>query len=202
MIIRSADFISSNVLAEKCPAPDKPEYAFIGRSNVGKSSLINMLCGKTKLAHVSGRPGKTQVINHFLINGQWYLVDLPGYGFAKVSKEMREKFDKMIRGYLVRRSNLVCVFLLVDSRLEPQMNDIAFMEWLAESQIPFAILFTKCDKSSSNVLNKSIAAYKKTMQESWDEFPMYFLTSAETKKGRDEVLQLVDETNKLWKTEM
>lgn len=198
MLVRSAEYISSNVLAEKCPKPDKPEYAFIGRSNVGKSSLINMLCGYNKLAHVSARPGKTQVINHFLINKQWYLVDLPGYGFAKVSKEQREKFDRMIRGFLQRRPNLMCIFLLVDSRHEPQENDLAFMEWMAESQLPFALIFTKCDKLSSNGLLSAIAKYKKAMLETWEEFPMHFLTSSETSRGREEVLQFIEETNGLF----
>jgi len=199
MRITSAEYLSSNVLAEKCPAPDKPEYAFIGRSNVGKSSLINMLSGNSELAHVSARPGKTQVINHFLINKNWYLVDLPGYGFAKVSKVQREKFERMIRGYLTRRPNLMCVFLLVDARHEPQANDLAFMETLAEARLPFTLLFTKCDKLSSNAMLTALRRYKEVMLQHWEEFPPHILTSAETGKGRDEVLQFIEDTNQLFK---
>ncbi len=195
MKISSAVYISSTVKLANCPKPDKPEYAFIGRSNVGKSSLINMLTGIPGLARISARPGKTQVINHFLVNDKWYLVDLPGYGYAKVSKEKRAAFNKMISGYILGRENLMCVFVLVDSRIDPQEVDLEFMGNLAENGIPFAILFTKSDKLSSIQLPKQIAAYKKKMAEQWEEFPMHFITSAETRKGRDEVLNFIGETN-------
>jgi GTP-binding protein len=198
MLISTAQYISSNVLAEKCPPPVMPEYAFIGRSNVGKSSLINMLCNNEKLAHVSGTPGKTQVINHFLINKNWYLVDLPGYGFAKVSKVMREKFDKMIRAYLRGRPNLMCVFVLVDIRHEPQENDLKFMQMLAETQTPFCIAFTKCDKLSSAKLKYAVQAYADAMLEQWEEFPTHFLTSASSKRGKKELLGFIGETNGLF----
>ena len=198
MQITSAQYLTSNVLAEKCPAPDKPEYAFIGRSNVGKSSLINMLCNHQNLAHVSGTPGKTQVINHFLINKNWYLVDLPGYGFAKVSKVLREKFDNMIRGYLRRRPNLMCVFVLVDIRHDPQEKDMEFMQNLALDKIPFCIVFTKCDKLSSAKLKHTVNAYATAMLEEWEEFPKHFLTSASKTRGKKEVLEFIGETNELF----
>lgn len=199
MRITSAEFISSCVTAEKCPPPERPEYAFIGRSNVGKSSLINMLCNMDKLAKVSGRPGKTQVINHFLINKSWFLVDLPGYGFAKVSKVMRDKFDIMIRGYLTRRPNLMCVFVLIDVRHPPQPKDLAFMEGLAEEQIPFCIVFTKGDKLSLNAQRSAVSSYKKIMLQHWEEFPKHFITSAETRQGKEELLAFIGDANKLYK---
>jgi GTP-binding protein len=196
--ISSAIYVSSNVKLSECPPADKPEYAFIGRSNVGKSSLINMLTGVTGLARTSSTPGKTQIINHFLINDSWYLVDLPGYGYAKVSKSMRADFDKMISTYLLGRTNLLCVFVLVDSRIKPQELDLNFMMNLAENSVPFCIAFTKCDKMSKTVLAKNIAEYKKVLLESWEEVPPYFLTSAENKTGREELLKYVAETNKLF----
>lgn len=198
MKITSAEFLMSSPGIEKCPQPDKPEYAFIGRSNVGKSSLINMICNYSGLAKISARPGKTQLINHFLINKSWFLVDLPGYGFAKVAKTLRTKFDQMISGYITKRENLMCIFVLVDARLEPQQLDRDFMEKLAENGIAFAIVFTKCDKLSATEVQKNIARYKREMLTEWEEFPLYFLTSAADKSGREELLQFIDETNKLF----
>lgn len=197
MKINSAVYISSGVRLAQFPLPDKPEYAFIGRSNVGKSSLINMLCGIQGLARISARPGKTQVINHYLVNNNWYLVDLPGYGYAKVSKEKRAEFDRMISNYIMKRENLLCVFVLVDSRIEPQQMDLDFMGNLAENEIPFCMVFTKCDKVGTTQLPKNIAAYQKRMLQDWEEFPKYFLTSAETGKGKEELLGFIGETNKL-----
>ena len=198
MKISSSKYISSSAKLENCPPPEKPEYAFIGRSNVGKSSLINMLCNFEGLARISSKPGKTQIINHYLINEKWYLVDLPGYGYAKVSKEKRAVFNKMIDNYITGRKNLMCVFVLVDARIEPQQLDLSFMENLSEKGIPFAMAFTKCDKLSSIVLPKQIAAYKKRMLEEWEEFPTYFLTSATEKNGREEILKFIEETNKIF----
>ncbi|HTL83460.1 MAG TPA: ribosome biogenesis GTP-binding protein YihA/YsxC [Bacteroidia bacterium] len=195
MKISSATYISSSAKLINCPKPDKPEYAFIGRSNVGKSSLINMLTGIKGLAKISSRPGKTQVINHFLVNEKWYLVDLPGYGYAKVSKEKRSVFDKMISNYLIGRENLMNVFVLVDSRLTPQKLDLEFMEDLADINMPFSIVFTKCDKVAQSQLPKHISAFKKAMLEKWEEFPVYFLTSSETKRGKEELLKFIDESN-------
>lgn len=197
MKINSAIYISSGVRDEQFPKPEKPEYAFIGRSNVGKSSLINMLCGIQGLARISSKPGKTQVINHYLINDSWYLVDLPGYGYAKVSKDKRAEFERMINGYILKRVNLMCVFVLVDSRIEPQQSDLDFMANLAENGIAFCMVFTKCDKVSVTHVPKNVAAYKKRMLQEWEEFPMHFLTSAETGKGKEELLRFIRETNKL-----
>lgn len=197
MKINSAVYISSGVRLDQFPLPDKPEYAFIGRSNVGKSSLINMLCGIQGLARISARPGKTQVINHYLVNNNWYLVDLPGYGYAKVSKQKRAEFDRMISNYIIKRENLLCVFVLVDSRIEPQQMDLDFMGNLAENGIPFCMVFTKCDKVGTTQLPKNIAAYRKRMLQEWEEFPAHFLTSAETAKGKEELLGFIGETNKL-----
>lgn len=198
MKINTATFLSSSPSIGKCPDPKMPEYAFIGRSNVGKSSMLNMLTNHKGLAKISGKPGKTRLINHFLINEDWYVVDLPGYGFAKVSKSEVAKWDKMIRNYLLKRENLMTVFLLIDSRLEPQKNDLEFMEWLAMSQIPFVILFTKTDKMGVNQLQSNIATYKKKLLEEWEEMPKYILTSSVSKLGKDDVLAYVDETNKLF----
>lgn len=197
MKITSAVYVTSGVKLAQLPTPDKPEYAFIGRSNVGKSSLINMLCGIQGLARTSGRPGKTQVINHFLINNSWFLVDLPGYGYAKVSKDKRAEFDKMISNYILRRENLRCIFVLVDSRIEPQEIDLNFMANLAENRMPFCIVFTKCDKLSGTQLAKQVAAYKRTMLKEWEAFPVHFETSAESGDGKKELLRWIDETNKL-----
>lgn len=192
MKIKSAEFVISNTDIEKCPAPDKPEYAFIGRSNVGKSSLINMLCERNKLAKTSATPGKTQLINHFIINDEWYLVDLPGYGYAKVSKTQREKWDGFIKKYLYSRPNLLYTFVLIDARHKAQKVDLAFMETLGIKGIPFVIVFTKIDKLSSSALNKNITAYKKEMLKSWEKLPIMMFTSSTTKAGRDEVLNLIE----------
>lgn len=196
MKMRSAEFIISNTDVRKCPDEKLPEYAFIGRSNVGKSSLINMLTGNKKLAKTSGTPGKTQLINHFIINTNWFLVDLPGYGYAKVSKNLRQKFQSFIQDYFLKRQQLVCTFVLVDSRHEPQKIDLDFMEFLGENGIPFCIIFTKTDKLKKNIISKNIATYKKIMLNTWEEMPQYFITSATDKIGRDEVLSFIDNLNK------
>ena len=196
MIIKISYFLCSNTKFEKLPKDDKPEYAFIGRSNVGKSSLINMLVQRRDLAKTSSRPGKTITINHFVVNDEWFLVDLPGYGFAQQSKKMREDWRIMLNKYISRRSNLVTTFVLVDARLEPQMNDIGFMEWLGENQVPFAIVFTKSDKLSKTELNNNVETYKKRLQEDWEELPPIFITSAEKHLGREEVLDYIEQQNK------
>jgi len=195
MIIKEATFISSNTSVSQCPTTDLPEYAFIGRSNVGKSSLINMLTNHSKLAKTSSFPGKTQLINHFKINNNWYLVDLPGYGWAKVSKESREKWFKMIKAYLQQRQNLACVFLLIDSRHEPQQSDLEFIKLLGSLQIPFVLVFTKTDKQSDIKTHKGIEAYKQKLLETWEELPQIFITSTSEKKGRDEILNFIDQVN-------
>ena len=196
MKIHSAEFIISNTEIEKCPNDNIPEYAFIGRSNVGKSSLINMLTGRKSLAKTSGKPGKTQLINHFKINENWFLVDLPGYGYAKVSKKERSIFAKFIYDYLENRKNLICTFVLVDSRHNPQKNDMLFMEWLGKKQIPFVIIFTKMDKLSSSQLNKNLSKYKSEMLKSWEVIPQTFRSSAESGMGKIEILDFIDFTNK------
>ncbi len=198
MDIINAEFVTSSVLESQCPKPDKPEYAFIGRSNVGKSSLINMLAGRKKLAKISGSPGKTITINHFIINKEWYLVDLPGYGFAKRSKSERKKWEKMIRNYILTRPNLMSLFVLVDLRHEPQKNDLEFMEWLAMSQIPFVIVFTKADKLSRVNVDKNFSAYKKVLSESWEELPPFIISSASTAAGREEILDYIQKTNNIF----
>jgi len=198
MEIKQAEFIISSTDVNKCPAAEKPEYAFIGRSNVGKSSLINMLTNRKGLAKISGKPGKTQLINHFLINTNWYLVDLPGYGYASVSKGKRIEFAKFINQYLQKRENLMCLFVLLDSRHKPQKIDMEFMQWLGENNIPFVICFTKQDKLSKLESAKNLAHYKKEMKQIWQELPPIFLTSSSNKKGKDEVLQFIDKTNKLF----
>lgn len=192
MNIKSAEFIISNTKPENCPKPDMPEYAFIGRSNVGKSSLINMLTGFNTLAKISGKPGKTQLINHFLINKSWYLVDLPGYGFAKASKSERQKWEEFIQKYLKNRTNLVNTFVLIDARLEPQKIDLEFMSWCGEKGIPFSMVFTKIDKLSSSALQKNLAAYNKEMLKYWEELPPLFTTSAESKFGREKLLNFIE----------
>ncbi len=196
MDIVKAEFLVSNSTVSKCPAPDRHEYAFIGRSNVGKSSLINMLTNNKKLAKTAARPGKTQLINHFLINDQWYMVDLPGYGYARISESARQQFEKMIRDYILKRENLVCLFVLVDSRLEPQRIDLEFMEWLGENGVPFVMVFTKADKLSADQRLKCIANYHKVMLDTWETTPLAFMTSAEKKLGRLELLDYIDELNK------
>ena len=195
MKIKSADFVISNTDIDKCPKERIPEYAFIGRSNVGKSSLINMLTGRKSLAKTSGKPGKTQLINHFKINDNWFLVDLPGYGYAKVSKKNRSIFAKFIYEYLEKRENLICTFVLVDSRHEPQKIDMLFMEWLGQNQIPFVIVFTKMDKLSSSQLNKNITKYKTEMLKTWEDIPQTFRSSAESSLGKSEILKFIEQTN-------
>jgi GTP-binding protein len=198
MLIKETRFVKSSPKLELCPAPNLPEYAFIGRSNVGKSSLINMLVGEKKLAKISGTPGKTQLINHFLINDKWYLVDLPGYGYAKVSKTKREKWNKLINHYITGRDNLVNVFLLIDSRIPPQKNDLAFFEFLGEHQLPFTILFTKTDKITVGILKKNIETYRDELLKSWETMPAYIITSAIKKTGREKILSFISKTNKFW----
>lgn len=191
-----AKFVISNTDVAQCPAPNLPEYAFIGRSNVGKSSLINMLTGEDGLAKTSSKPGKTQLINHFLINEAWYLVDLPGYGYADLPKELTAKLERMIADYILKRPNLMCVFVLVDSRHPVQRIDKEFMEWLATKEVPFVIVFTKADKLTKTKLEQNLQAYKDQMLASWEEMPQYFATSSFKKNGREELLKLIDETNK------
>lgn len=191
MKIKKAEFIISNTKPDACPKPDRPEYAFIGRSNVGKSSLINMITGFKDLAKTSGTPGKTQLINHFMINDDWYLVDLPGYGYAKASKSERKKWEEFIQRYLSNRENLINTFVLLDSRLSPQKIDLEFMSWCGEKQIPFAMVFTKIDKLSSSALQKNMALYRKEMLKYWDELPPIFTTSAESKFGQEKVLNYI-----------
>ena len=196
MEIKQAEFTLSAPMESMCPKDTKPEYAFIGRSNVGKSSLINMLTNNRRLAKTSSTPGKTLLINHFIINREWYLVDLPGYGFAKRSKKEVDRLDQMIRGYILQRHQLVNVFVLVDIRLEPQKIDLEFIEWLGLSSIPFAIVFTKADKLTPNKARQAVEAYKQKLQETWEELPPVFVTSAEKKEGRDDVLDYIDQINK------
>lgn len=195
MIIKSAEFIVSNSEHSKCPQDGKPEYAFIGRSNVGKSSLINMLTNRKGLAMTSSTPGKTMLINHFLINEQWYLVDLPGYGYARRGKEGREKIRQIIENYVLEREQLINLFVLVDSRHEPQVIDLEFMEWLGENGIPFSIVFTKADKQGPARLQQNIDNYKEKLLESWEELPPVFITSSEKKQGRDELLNYIGSIN-------
>ena len=194
-VIKSATFVISNSDVRKCPQDDKPEYAFIGRSNVGKSSLINMLTGRKKLAMTSATPGKTLLINHFIINDEWYLVDLPGYGYAKRSKSQSEKLQEIISGYVLRREQMTLLFVLVDSRHEPQKIDLEFIQWLGENGVPFAIIFTKADKLGKCALASNLAAYKKRLLEEWEELPPIFVTSSENDMGRDEVLQYITDVN-------
>lgn len=195
MKINSANFIISNTDVERCPKDDIPEYAFIGRSNVGKSSLINALTNHKKLAKTSGKPGKTQLINHFKINDLWFLVDLPGYGYAQVSKTKRKTFQSFIKDYFLKREQLVCSFVLVDSRHLPQKIDLEFMQFLGENGIPFAIIFTKADKLGSSTLNKNITKYKKELLKSWEQVPTHFITSSETDMGKEEVLDFIAQVN-------
>lgn len=196
MEITSAEFIISNSRADMCPKTDLPEYAFIGRSNVGKSSLINMLTNQPKLAMTSAIPGKTLLINHFLINKEWYLVDLPGYGYAQRGKKMMEKIQKLIEYYVLEREQMTCLFVLVDSRLEPQKIDLEFIEWLGENGIPFAIVFTKADKQSVGKTKANVTRYLETLRQQWEELPPYFVTSSEKKTGRQELLDYIEEINR------
>ena len=192
-MIREARFVVSNTDYQKCPRPDKPEFAFIGRSNVGKSSLINMLTGRKNLAKISGKPGKTQLINHFLIDQSWYLVDLPGYGYAKTSKAKRSEWSRMIEEYLLNRPNLQVVFVLIDSRLPPQNIDLEFINWLGEQGIPLALLFTKADKQSVNKTQAAVAKFKKTLLQNWAEIPTWFITSAENGTGKEELTAYIQD---------
>ncbi len=199
MKIKQAEFITSSTKLDQCPEADKPEYAFIGRSNVGKSSLINMLTGRRKLVKVSGSPGKTITINHFLINDTWFFVDLPGYGFAKRSKVERAKWQKMIRNYILKRTNLMTLFLLIDMRHEPQTNDLEFMEWLAVSQIPFMIVFTKADKLKPMQKENNLTNYLDRLSKDWAELPTHVVTSATMGNGKDEMLDFIEKTNEIFR---
>ena len=196
MIIKSAEFVISNTDVKKCPASTLPEYAFIGRSNVGKSSLINMLTQRKGLAMTSQKPGKTQLINHVLINNEWHLVDLPGYGFARVGQSNRERLKSIIEDYILEREQLTNLFILLDCRHEPQKIDLEFIEWAGENGVPFALVFTKADKLSKGKLASNIEAYKQTLLESWEELPPIFITSSEAKEGRDELLNYIEDINK------
>jgi GTP-binding protein len=191
MKIKTAEFLISSADYKGCPDTELPEFAFIGRSNVGKSSLINMLMGNKSLAKTSGTPGKTQLINHFIVNEKWYLVDLPGYGYAKVSKNQREKFQKIISDYLLKRTSLTLVFVLLDSRLDPQKIDLEFINWCGENQVPITMVFTKIDKLSSAELNRNLAKYKKELLKTWEEIPPLFATSATSASGKEPVLNYI-----------
>ena len=195
MDIKSALFVKSSATVGQCPASNMPEYAFIGRSNVGKTSLINTLVGNKKLAMTSSKPGKTLLINHFIVNDQWHLVDLPGYGFASVPKEVRAKLEPMIKGYILHREQLTNLFLLIDCRHEPQRVDLEFMEFLGENGVPFSIVFTKADKLGPVRLKENIEAYKTVLLEQWEELPPIFVTSSERKTGREEVLNYIEKIN-------
>lgn len=196
MKIKSAEFSISNSRADRCPDGNMPEFAFIGRSNVGKSSLINMLTGRKGLAMTSSTPGKTMLINHFIINGEWYLVDLPGYGYAKRSKKDTEALGRMIRYYVTERSQLTCLFVLIDSRHTPQKIDLDFITMLGEEGVPFGIIFTKADKSSGSKVAQNVKAFRQKLLETWEEIPPYFITSSENGKGREEVLEYIEEVMK------
>lgn len=196
MEIKSAEFVISNTDVRKCPDGELPEYAFIGRSNVGKSSLINMLTNKKGLAMTSQMPGKTLLINHFLINKEWYLVDLPGYGFAQRGKEGREQLKRIIENYILERPQLTCLFVLIDCRHEAQKIDLEFMEWLGENDIPFSIIFTKIDKISKGRLKDNLNAYAQKLHETWEELPPIMVSSSEKKEGRDEILDYIESINK------
>ncbi len=195
MVIKTAKYLISSPDFEKCPKPDMPEYAFIGRSNVGKSSLINMLCNNEKLAKTSSAPGKTQMINHFTINYEWYLVDLPGYGFAKVSQTSRRRWEQMIENYLRKRENLTMIFVLIDARHKPQKIDLDFLNQLDKWEIPFALVFTKSDKETQTVVAKNVKLFLDTMRKTWQFLPQHFVTSAAKKTGKDKILALIEEKN-------
>ncbi len=199
MEVKNAEFICSNTEWNKCPNPDKPEYAFIGRSNVGKSSLINAITNQKYLAKTSGKPGKTQLINHFLINTDYFFADLPGYGYAKVSKKDRVKFKDFSMKYLQLRPNLMCLFILIDSRHSPQKIDLDFMEYCSTKEIPFVICFTKADKLKKQVLEKNIESYENKLLENWEETPIHFITSSVDKTGNKELLSFIQQTNQLFK---
>ena len=195
MLIKSAEFIKSSANANHCPSPDFPEYAFTGRSNVGKSSLINFLTGKRNLAKTSSTPGKTRLINHFLINNKWYLVDLPGYGYARVPKKMRSGLGHLISQYIETRINLICLFLLIDSRHAPLSSDISFINLLGENQVPFMLVFTKCDKLSGGQLDRNLNVYFNRLKKDWETLPGYFCTSALKQTGKDDILSFISRTN-------
>jgi ribosome biogenesis GTP-binding protein ysxC len=195
MEIKQATFVVSNTQVAKCPTHKLPEYAFIGRSNVGKSSLINMLTNHKGLAKTSSKPGKTQLINHFLINKEWYLVDLPGYGYAKVSKQSKKTFQQFITDYFKKRRELVCAFVLVDIRHEPQKIDLEFMQWLGENAIPFAIVFTKADKLTEKQIQEHVASYSEILLQQWEEMPPYFITSSENRMGKEDLLSYIETIN-------
>ena len=195
MQIKSAEFLISNSRAADCPQTGLPEYAFIGRSNVGKSSLVNMLTSRKALANTSSTPGKTMLINHFLLNGQWYLVDLPGYGYAKRSKREQEKLQRLIEGYVLEREQLTCLFVLVDSRLSPQKIDVSFIRFLGENGVPFAIIFTKADKNKPTQLARNVQEFLQVLAEEWEELPPHFVTSSTTTRGRDELLGYIQQIN-------
>ncbi len=199
MIIKSSSFVISNTDYKKCPSGTNPEYAFIGRSNVGKSSLINMLTGRKNLAMTSQKPGKTLLINHFIINDEWYLVDLPGYGYAKTSKDKREKLARIIETYILNRVQLTNLFVLIDSRIEAQKIDLEFIEWLGEKGVPFSIIFTKVDKLSKAKINTHIENYKNVLLETWEELPPIFISSAETREGKEEILGYIEDINRTMK---
>ncbi len=196
MEIKSAEFVISNTRIDRCPQDGMPEYAFIGRSNVGKSSLINMLTGRNKLAMTSSTPGKTLLINHFLINKQWYLVDLPGYGYAQRGKKQQEELKQIIENYVLEREALTCLFVLIDCRHEPQRIDLEFIEWLGENGVPFAIIFTKADKLSATRVRENVTAYLNRLSEQWEELPPHFITSSEKRLGRQEVLDYIENINR------
>lgn len=197
MVIKSATFVISNTDVSKCPQTSIPEYAFIGRSNVGKSSLINMLTAHKGLAMTSQKPGKTQLINHFLINGNWHLVDLPGYGYARVGKDNRERLRQIIESYILQRRQMTCLFILLDCRHEPQSIDLEFIDWAGEHGVPFALVFTKADKLSKSKLSSNIEYYKERLLESWEELPPIFVTSSDTRQGREELLDYIDSINQM-----
>jgi len=194
MIIRSAEFIKSSVKLAQCPEDGYPEFAFIGRSNVGKSSLINMLIGHAGLAKISSTPGKTRTINHFLINGEWYIADLPGYGYAKTSASLRENWTKETKNYILKRETLVCLFMLIDSRVKPQESDMKFMEMLGVSQVPFARIFTKADKIKARDVNKIIKEHNELMLGNWEELPLWFVSSSVKRTGREQLLDFIEQT--------
>ena len=196
MHIKSAKYVISSPSVDDCPQPDRPEYAFIGRSNVGKSSLINMLCNNDKLAKTSAAPGKTQLINHFIVNNEWFLVDLPGYGFAKVSQRSRRRWEQMIENYLRKRENLELVFVLIDARHSPQKIDLEFLNQLDKWQVPFALVFTKADKETQAVVAKNVKSFLETLKETWQFLPQHFVSSAIKHLGKDKILTLIEEKNK------
>lgn len=198
MIIKHAKFTKSSSHYSQCPTENMPEYAFVGRSNVGKSSLINMLVNHKNLAKTSGTPGKTQLINHYIINDNWYLVDLPGYGYAKASKDSRKKWELVFKEYLGNRKHLMTVFILIDANIPPQKIDIEFINWIGKKKIPLAIVFTKCDKSKVNQINKNLDVFDKEMLKHWESMPLSFTSSAKTKVGNEEILNYIEQTNTLF----